>query len=91
MVFFKIGLPSYSGIQISKKDHNFPLHMMLTRGCTVPRERVAFNAFRQRAAPIGGLLRAACDERMAGDERLGIFFIYILYLISYYINKYFSL
>ncbi len=34
----------------------------------MPRERVAFNAFRQRAAPIGGDLWAACDDCMAGDD-----------------------
>ena len=32
-----------------KKDHSFPLNMKFQRGYTMPRERVAFNAFRQRA------------------------------------------
>ena len=56
----------------------------------MPRERVAFNAFRQRAAPIGGDLWAACDDCMAGDESgPGVLFdLYIIFTIVLYIYMY---
>ena len=56
----------------------------------MPRERVAFNAFRQRAAPIGGDLWAACDDCMAGDESgPGVLFdLYIIFTIVLYIYIY---